>query len=231
MTTKRAINSKLITTTQHKLFSAFSKSMVNDSHVNNEIVSTIMYQKGKPVKGVPKKNVVNASGKSKYWNTEMPILVKDASKDSVITTANSNSLKLSNQRASLSDEALLYLVHLSGHHKNMFLFIVFYLVNPETLEFKTDSYVKAKYEEFCKVTGYNVPSKMTIDDSIKRLSEMKLILNVKKNHYLINPILLGYSSNAVRLNAVTIYSQKLFDKGKDVAECLLPELNIKPSRL
>jgi hypothetical protein len=104
-------------------------------------------------------------------------------------------------------------------------------VNPETLEFKTDSYIKAKYEEFCKVTGYNPPKKMTIDDSIKRLSEMKLVLNVKKNHYLINPILLGYSSNAVRLNAVTIYSQKLFDKGKDVAECLLPELNIKPSRL
>ena len=224
--TKRSTSTKRITSPLHEELSAFSKIMVNDSHVNNEIVSKIVYQKGKPVKGVSKKNVVNASGKSKYWNTEMPILVKDASKDTIITTANSHSLILSNQRASLSDEALLYLVHLSGHHKNMFLFIVFYLVNPETLEFKTDSYIKAKYEEFCKVTGYNVPSKITIDDSIKRLREVGLILNVKKNHYLINPILLGYSSNSVRLNAVTIYSQKLFDKGKDVAGCLLPNFDL-----
>ena len=143
--TKRFTNTKLITSQLHEELSAFSKSMVNDSHVNNEIVSTIVYQKGKPVKGVSKKNVVNASGKSKYKTTVIPILVKDASKDTIITTANSHSLILSNQRACLSDEALLYLVHLSGHHKNMFLFIVFYLVNPETLELKTDSYIKAKY--------------------------------------------------------------------------------------
>jgi hypothetical protein len=224
--TKRSTSTKRITSPLHEELSAFSKSMVNDSHVKNELVSTNKYEKGKLIKGEPIKTVVNVSGKSRYKTTEIPILIKDTSKSKIITTANSDSLLLSKQRACLSDEALLYLVHLTGHPKNMFLFIVFYLINPETLEFKTDSYIKAKYEEFCKVTGYNSPKKMTIDDSIKRLSEMKLILNVKKNHYMINPIVLGYSSDVVRSNAVTIYSQKLFDKGKNVADWLLPEIGL-----
>jgi hypothetical protein len=103
---------------------------------------------------------------------------------------------------------------------------VFYLINTETLEFKTDSSIKYKYVEFCEATGYQSPSKSTIEDSIKRLSEMRLILNVKKNLYMINPIVLGYNHDMNRSRAIRIYSQKLFDKGKDVKDWLLPQIGL-----
>jgi hypothetical protein len=225
MAKKKQTTKKVITTQMHKDFSAFSRNMVNDSHVKTEHVSSTKHVDGLQIKSKTKK-IVNATGAPNYYTKIIPVLVNDGKEDTIITTTNSDVVYLSNQRACFSDEALLYLVHLSGHPKNLFLFIVFYLINTETLEFKTDSSIKYKYVEFCEATGYQSPSKSTIEDSLKRLSEMRLILNVKKNLYMINPIVLGYSHDMNRSRAIRIYSQKLFDKGKDVKDWLLPQIGL-----
>jgi hypothetical protein len=225
MTKKTQTTTKVISTSLHKDFSTFSKNMVNDYFVAIEEIRVNKHENGKQVKSKAKK-IVNATGKPSYCTKSIPILVKDGADDKIVTTDNSDVVHLSNQRACLSDEALLYLVHLSGHNKNMLLFIVFYLINTETLEFRTDSYIKKKYEDFCIATGCKLPSKVTIEDSIKKLREIGLILNVSKNLYLINPILLGYGSDMIRLKAIRIYSQKLFDKGKDIADWLLPNIGL-----
>lgn len=225
MTNKTRNTKKVITTPLHKDFNAFSRNMVNNSHVKTEHVSSTKHVDGLQIKSKTKK-IVNATGAPDYYTKIIPVLVNDGNEDTIVTTVNSDVVHLSNQRACFSDEALLYLVHLSGHDKNMFLFIMFYLINTETLEFKTDSSIKYKYQEFCKAAGYKSPAIVTINDAIKRLSEIRLILNVKKNLYMINPIVLGYSSDLNRSKAIRIYSQKLFDKGKDVADWLLPNIGL-----
>lgn len=225
--TKKEHTIKVITTTQHKDFSTFSRNMVDYPHVAIKEVSTNKLVGGEVVKGIPLEKIVHATGKHKYTTHKISLLVvKDELEGTIVTTTNSDFVYLSNQRACLSDEALLYLVHLSGHPKNMFLFIVFYLINTETLEFKTDSSIKYKYVEFCKATGCRPPVIVTINDAIKRLSEIGLILNVKKNLYMINPIVLGYSYDINRSKAITLYANKLKERGKAIEDWLLPKIEL-----
>jgi hypothetical protein len=157
----------------------------------------------------------------------MPLLVKDASNPgSIITTTNSDAVNLSNQKISLSDEALLYLVHLAGHPKNVFLYILFYLLSEETLEFRTDSLVKHYYEEFCRTVEYKAPSSTAMKDAIKKLGEMRLIINVAHNRYMMNPIVLGFKNNVIRNRAFTLYVNKLAEKGLVVEDYLLPQISL-----
>lgn len=104
----------------------------------------------------------------------------------------------------------------------MFLFIVFYLINKDTLEFNTDSYVKNKYIDFCNAVGYKSPQKITIDDTIKTLSKLGLIQNISKNHYMLNPIVVMFKNDLLRRRAINKYAQLLFDNGKDIIKEMLP---------
>lgn len=61
-------------------------------------------------------------------------------------------------------------------------------------------------------------------EAIKKLSEMRLILNIQKNHYKMNPIVLGFKNNVDRNRAFTLYVNKLNEKGKNVEDYLLPQI-------
>lgn len=224
MSKKTSITS-IITSPIHDDLRSFSKSMVNEFHRTKEQVNTLKHVAGKRVKESSSK-IVNETGKPQYQTDKMPLLVKDASNPSaIITINNSDAVNLSNQKISLSDEALLYLVHLAGHPKNVFLYILYYLLNEETLEFRTDSLVKHYYEEFCRVTGYKVSSS-AMKDAIKKLGEMRLIINVARNRYMMNPIVLGFKNNVIRNRAFTLYVNKLAEKGLVVKDYLLPQIDL-----
>lgn len=222
---KKKSNTRVISSPMHDEFRSFSKSMVNNYRLTKEQVNTLKHVDGKRVK-VSEPSIVNETGKNEYRTVKMPILVKDASNpEEIVTEYNSDAVYLSNQSVNFSDEALLYLMHLSGHQKNVFLFIVFYLLNEETLEFKTDSHAKHYYEEFCKATGCKTSSS-AMGEAIKKLSEMRLILNIQKNHYMMNPIVLGFKNNVDRNRAFTLYVNKLNEKGKNVEDYLLPQIGL-----
>ena len=222
---KKKTNTRVLTSPIHDDLRAFSRSMVNDYRLAKEQVNTFKHVDGERVK-VSESTIVNETGKAKYNTFRMPLLIKDASntKD-IVTTANSDAVNLSNQTVSFSDEALLYLIHLAGHPKNVFLYIVFYLLNEETLEFRTDSLVQSYYMEFCKATGYK-QSSTAMKEAIKTLSEMRLIINVAHNRYMMNPIVLGFKSNGIRNTAFRLYVNKLNEKGKDVEDWLLPQIGL-----
>lgn len=223
--TKKTSTNRIITSPIHDEFRAFSRKMVNEFHRTKEQVNTFKHVAGKRVK-VSQSKIVNETGKDQYQTETMSLLVKDTSNpEAIITTTNSDAVYLSNQKISLSDEALLYLVHLAGHPKNVFLYILYYLLNEETLEFRTDSMVKHNYEEFCKATGYKASSS-AMREAIKKLVEMRLIINVSTNRYMMNPIVLGFKNNVVRNSAFTLYVNKLADKKKDIEEYLLPQINL-----
>jgi hypothetical protein len=227
--TTRAISSptRIITSPIHDELRAFCRKMVNEFHRTKEQVNTLKHVAGVRVKELSSK-IVNETGKPQYFTDTMPLLVKDTSNpDAIITTTNSEAVYLSNQKISLSDEALLYLVHLAGHPKNVFLYILYYLLNEETLEFRTNSDAQDYYMEFCKVTGYNSnPASTAMKDAIKKLSEMRLIINVAHNRYMMNPIVLGFKNNVIRNRAFTLYVNKLAEKGLVVKDYLLPQIGL-----
>lgn len=224
---KKTSTTSIITSPIHDDLRSFSKSMVNEFHRTKEQVNTLKHVAGKRVKESSSK-IVNETGKPQYQTDKMPLLVKDTSNpDAIITTTNSDAVYLSNQKISLSDEALLYLVHLAGHPKNVFLYILYYLLNEETLEFRTDSLVQHYYMEFCKVTGYNSnPASTAMKDAIKKLVEMRLIINISTNRYMMNPIVLGFKNNVIRNRAFTLYVNKLAEKKVVVEDYLLPQIGL-----
>ena len=222
---KQKSTTRIITSPIHDELRAFSRKMVNEFHRTKEQVNTFKHVAGKREK-VSSSKIVNETGKDQYQTHTMSLLVKDTSNPkAIITTANSDIVYLSNQKISLSDEALLYLVHLAGHPKNVFLYILYYLLNEETLEFRTDSMVKHNYEEFCKATGYKASSS-AMREAIKKLVEMRLIINVSTNRYMMNPIVLGFKNNVVRNSAFTLYVNKLAEKKLVVEYYLLPQITL-----
>lgn len=201
--------------------------MVNEFHRTKKQVNTLKHVAGERVKESSTK-IVNETGKPQYFTDTMPLLVKDTSNpDAIITTTNSDAVYLSNQKISLSDEALLYLAHLAGHPKNVLLYILYYLLNEETLVFRTDQEVQNYYMEFCRVTGYNSnPASTAMKDAIKKLVEMRLIINVSTNRHMMNPIVLGFKNNVIRNRAFTLYVNKLAEKGLVVKDYLLPQIGL-----
>jgi hypothetical protein len=79
--------------------------------------------------------------------------------------------------------------------------------------------------DFCKTTGYK-QSSTAMKEAIKTLSEIRLIINVAHNRYMMNPILLGFKNNVIRNRAFTLYVNKLTEKGKDVEDWLLPQIGL-----
>lgn len=225
--TTKAISSptRIITSPIHDELRDFSRKMVNEFHRTKKQLNTLKHVAGERVKESSTK-IVNETGKPQYFTDTMPLLVKDTSNpDAIITTTNSDAVYLSNQKISLSDEALLYLVHLAGHPKNVFLYILYYLLNEETLVFRTDQKVKNYYMEFCGATGYKASSS-AMKDAIKKLGEMRLIINVSTNRYMMNPIVLGFKNNVIRNRAFTLYVNKLAEKGLVVKDYLLPQIGL-----
>jgi hypothetical protein len=223
---KKTSTTSIITSPIHDELRSFSRSMVNDGFVVEKKVSNNKRIADKIIKDTITVKADEIE-RDKYQTVTMPLLVKDASNPSaIITTNNSDAVNLSNQKISLSDEALLYLVHLAGHPKNVFLYILYYLLNEETLEFRTDSLVQHYYMEFCRVTGYKAPSSTAMKDAIKKLGEMRMIINVAHNRYMMNPILLGFKNNVIRNRAFTLYVNKLAEKGLVVEGYLLPQIGL-----
>lgn len=222
---KKTSTTRVISSSVHDNLHAFSRKMVNDYYIVKKEVSNNKIVDSKVVKDTI--NIIaDEIERDEYQTVKMPLLVKDTSNpDAIITTTNSDAVYLSNQKISLSDEALLYLVHLAGHPKNVFLYILYYLLNEETLEFRTDSLVKHYYEEFCKATGYKLSSS-AMGEAIKKLVEMRLIINVARNRYMMNPIVLGFKNNVIRNRAFTLYVNKLAEKGLVVKDYLLPQIGL-----
>jgi hypothetical protein len=222
---KKTSTTRVISSSVHDNLHAFSRKMVNDYYIVKKEVSNNEIVDSKVVKDTI--NIIaDEIERDEYQTVKMPLLVKDTSNpDAIITTTNSDAVYLSNQKISLSDEALLYLVHLAGHPKNVFLYILYYLLNEETLEFRTDSLVKHYYEEFCKATGYKLSSS-AMGEAIKKLVEMRLIINVARNRYMMNPIVLGFKNNVIRNRAFTLYVNKLAEKGLVVKDYLLPQIGL-----
>lgn len=133
-----------------------------------------------------------------------------------------NNIQLSTQSIRLSAESLLFIAHLNGHNKNLFLFLMLFHVNSDTLEINWDELVIQEYIEYCDALELEKPSSNQIKEIIKELSKRKVITNIKRGRYMLNPIIIGGMNEYNRNEMLKKYSGYAIAKNKAVDDELFP---------
>jgi len=131
-------------------------------------------------------------------------------------------IKLNSQSINLSTESLCFLVHLNGHTKNLLLFLLSFHVNSNTLEINWNNLVIQEYFDFCDTLEIDPPSKDYIKETIKELSKRKIITNIKRGRYMLNPIMIGGVDEIKKEKLIQNYSKIARDKNKAVYDEMFP---------
>jgi hypothetical protein len=137
-------------------------------------------------------------------------------------------LNLSSKSIRLSLESLCFLVHLNGHNKNLLLFLITFQTNSESLLINWDSTIINQYMKFCETTELEVPTIGVVKETIKRLAAKKVITNVKRRLYMLNPILVAGVNVEKKNKMLNEYSKYALKKKKDTHDELFPTIyNLK----
>ena len=139
-----------------------------------------------------------------------------------------DNLNLSNRSIKLSLESLCFLVHLNGHNKNLLFFLMFFQTNTESLHINWDSAIINEYLKFCETTELDVPTIGVVKETIKKLAAKKLITNIKRRLYMLNPILITSINSDHKNKLLNEYSKYALKKKKDTHDELFPTIfNLK----
>jgi len=141
--------------------------------------------------------------------------------DNIIMPIHKNIL-LSSHTVKLSPESLLFIAHLNGHNKNLFLFLLLFHVNSNTLEFFWDELVIQEYVKYCDALELEKPTSKQIKETIKELAKRKVITNIKRGRYMLNPIIIGGMNEYNRNEMLKKYSGFAIAKNKAVDDELFP---------
>jgi hypothetical protein len=167
--------------------------------------------------------------KNKYDNNTSNVFVENVytikheitGTDKIIKPINKKIL-LSTQSIKLSPESLLFIAHLNGHNKNLFLFLLLFHVNSNTLEFFWDELVIQEYVKYCDALELEKPTSKQIKETIKELAKRKVITNIKRGRYMLNPIIIGGLNEYNRNEMLKKYSGFAIAKNKAVDDELFP---------
>jgi hypothetical protein len=137
-------------------------------------------------------------------------------------------LVLSTQSVKLSTEAICFLMHMNGHTKNLFLFLIYFHVDKKTLLFNWNDYVIKEYIDFCNSIEQDEPTLGVVKETIKKLAAKKVLTNVRKGKYMLNPILVGSVDQYEKGKLLTKYCKYALNKNKNVYDELFPTIyNLK----
>ncbi|CAN1542481.1 hypothetical protein MCEGE10_01822 [Flavobacteriaceae bacterium] len=149
---------------------------------------------------------------SKLENTGVEDILKPVFEDIMFATKSIN----------LAPESLCFLVHLDGHNKNLLYFLLCFHVNSNTLEINWNNLVIDEYADFCETLEIEKPSKDYIKDIIKELAKRKVITNIIRGKYMLNPILIGGIDEMKKEKLMCKYSQNAIERNKAVYDELFP---------
>lgn len=174
-------------------------------------------------------SIRRSHSKTKYDNNISNVFVENvytikheiSGTDNIIKPINKN-IQLSTQSIKLSPESLLFIAHLNGHNKNLFLFLLLFHVNSKTLEINWDELVIQEYIEYCDTLELEKPTSKQIKETIKELAKRKVITNIKKGRYMLNPIIIGGMNEYNRNEMLKKYSGYAIAKNKAVDDELFP---------
>ena len=159
--------------------------------------------------------------------TKYDVVVSHKNESGIIKPEYEN-LTLSSKNISLSTESLCFFVHLNGHNKNLLLFLISFHANKETLIFNWDSSVINEYFNFCETLELEVPTLKVVLETIKKLASKKVITNVSRRVYMLNPILIGGIKENEKKKLLNNYSKYALLKKKVTHDELYPTIyNLK----
>ena len=153
--------------------------------------------------------------KNKYVVVKNRSFYTTTDKQGIITPNRFDDRVLSSRvKPNLSGEGIAFLVHVGGCSKNLLLFMIQYLVDPENSSFYFNKHVRMQFQEFCTTVGVS-HSNDSVTQSLKDLSSNNIILNEQHGKYMINPLIIHCSNDKARSLCISRYSGLLLKKGKD----------------
>jgi hypothetical protein len=127
-------------------------------------------------------------------------------------------------------ELLEYIFYLEGIPKKLFLFLVFYYVNPKTNEFLFNPHTIKDFNNFCDVTGQKTHTETSVKQALEALKKTNIVVSRNRGIYMLNPVIAGGESHDARKRLIIQYSNLLSSKNKDVIIDFYPVYNLKDSK-
>lgn len=129
-------------------------------------------------------------------------------------------------KVSLYPEFNAYTFHLEGCPRKLLLYIIFYEADRDSLRFKYNAHMRARFVEYCNLFGKKYTDSAIVQ-GFKELVRFNTILSFDdRGDYMLNPMLAGNSVEARRRERINQYCQKLIEKGWDTSADFYPVYRI-----
>lgn len=125
-------------------------------------------------------------------------------------------------RVSLNPEFLAFTFTLEGCPRKLLNYVLFYEMEMRTGAFRFNSQVVDNFRSFCELFDESYQAGV-IKQAMQTLVEKNIALNIKRGHYIINPMLTGGKKLEDRKRLVNEYSNLLRNKGCDTVFDFFPK--------
>lgn len=132
--------------------------------------------------------------------------------------------KISRTGVTFYPESLEYIFQVDGIAKKLLMFIVFHQLNPQKNTFLFNPQIIAAFNNYCMVTTGKTYKASTVQQLLRKgLVERNIIVNVSKGKYMLNPMIGGCTTFAVRRTLIAEYNDLLIRKRKNTFTGFYPK--------
>ena len=121
-------------------------------------------------------------------------------------------------------ESLEYIFEVEGIAKKLLMFIAFHLLNPRKNTFLFNPQTLAAFNNYSAITTNKTYKSSTVQQLLrKELVERNIVVNVSTGQYMLNPMIGGCNTFAIRRTLIAEYSDLLIKKGKNTFADFYPK--------
>ena len=124
-------------------------------------------------------------------------------------------------RISICPEAAAFFCHLDACPKNLLLYIISHEINSATGEFSWNAQVRHRFSTYCHFFGKTY-SNESVRKALQLLTASNCCENKKRGCYIMNPLVVGGTSEDSRHQLLKEYVTLLLTKGKSIPGDLYP---------
>jgi hypothetical protein len=122
-------------------------------------------------------------------------------------------------------EAAAYTFGLEGCPRKLFWFILLYKLDIRTGEFPFNAQTTQQFQEYCSIFESSPYTAGVVKKARRTLVERNIIQSLKREHYMMNPLIAGGTNDDTRRILIAKYNGHLLDKGKSAPKYFLPAVN------
>jgi len=138
-------------------------------------------------------------------------------------------LRHSSNGIKLHPEFLAFYLGLKeGCAKKLLLYILFHVVKLHSCKFPFNDHIIKEFNDYCRrVTGKPEYKNDVVKQAIRDLVDANLCLSVKRQEYMINPLIVSVNQRE-QWSLINTYTKELLNKGKEIDANFFPKYFAAP---